>query len=95
MLPGYRIPLPRGEYRVTLHFAEGWFKQPGSRIFDILLEGEPRMTNYEPLAEGFGMPQARTFTVTVNDGELAVDFQRRVENPTLSALAIERVSPRW
>jgi tetratricopeptide (TPR) repeat protein len=42
---GYEIPLPQGEYKVTLHFVEGHFKPPHSRSFDVFLEGKAFLTD--------------------------------------------------
>jgi hypothetical protein len=87
---GYSIPLPRGRYRVTLRFAEGHFTVPGSRVFDVLLEGETVLAEYEPLRNGFGFPDARTFPVDVMDGVLNIDFRVRIENPKISAFEVSR-----
>ena len=88
---GYRVPLPPGRYRITLHFAEIHFKEPGKRIFDVLLEGEKVLEGYEPRKAGFAVADPRTFTRSVTDGVLEVEFRHRAENPKLSALEITRV----
>jgi hypothetical protein len=89
ILPGYRFPLPNGAYRVTLHFAEGWFEEKGKRRFDTWIEGIPVLEDYEPLQNGFGEPEAFEYETSVEDGSLDLDFRRRVENPKISAIAIE------
>ena len=88
---GYRIPLPRGSYRVTLRFAEGHFTEPGSRVFDAMIEGRPVLVSYEPLRKGFGVPDAHDFVVQVTDGSLDIDFRGVIENPKLSAFEISVV----
>jgi hypothetical protein len=88
--PGYRLPLPQATYNVTLHFAEIWFRTPGSRLFDVLLEGKKVLEAYEPLAAGFAVAQEHGFTVEVTDGFLEVEVVRRNGNPQVSALEVER-----
>jgi hypothetical protein len=88
--PGYRVPLPRGEYQITLLFVEGWFKVPGSRRFDVLVEGKAVLTDYEPLEPGFGVPFRREVRTSVTDGALNIDFGKRIENPKISAFVVAR-----
>lgn len=90
-LRAYSIPLPRGKYLVTLHFTEGWFEEASRRRFDVLLENEPRLIDYEPLEAGFGVPDIYPSEVEVNDGALDLDFVRRLEHPKISAIEIERL----
>ena len=85
---GYRIPLPRGKYRVTLHFSEAYHKKLGGRRFDVLLEGQPFLQNYEPLANGFGVADAKTTAVDVTDGALNLDFGLSRGDPILSAIEV-------
>ena len=54
----YFIPVPAGRYTVNLYFAEGWFGVQsfkhgglGSRIFNVLLNNEIVMRNFEMLRE--------------------------------------------
>ena len=86
---GYAIPLPRGRYRVTLHFAEIWFAVPGMRRFDVRIEGSEVLREHEPLSKGFLAADARSFEVEVRDGTLDIEFVRRVEDPAVSGLEIE------
>jgi hypothetical protein len=86
----YRIPLPRGRYRVTLGFAEGYYRTRGKRRFDVLIEGEV-LTNYEPLQSGFATRDVRTFEIRVDDGALDIRFVHRVDHPMISAIEIETI----
>jgi tetratricopeptide (TPR) repeat protein len=87
----YRIPLPRGTYRVILRFAEVYFRARGKRVFDVKLEGEEVLRGYEPLKGGFATADTRQYTVAVEDGILDIEFVRRVDNPMISAIEIERL----
>jgi serine/threonine protein kinase len=90
--PRYRVPLPRGRYRVTLHFAEICFRKRGERMFDVLLEGRVELPNYEPLSAGFATAESHGFELNVLDGFLEIDFRSRQLEPKISAIEIKRLS---
>jgi serine/threonine protein kinase/tetratricopeptide (TPR) repeat protein len=87
---GYRIPLPPGEYRVGLHFAEREFVRRGHRVFDVQLEGEEILEDYEPAAAGFAEPDVKTWRGTVGDGFLDLKFVPRMGVPEICSIEIER-----
>lgn len=41
------IPLPNGDYLVDLHFAEVNDTSAGQRVFNVTLNGQPAMTNFD------------------------------------------------
>jgi serine/threonine protein kinase/Tfp pilus assembly protein PilF len=88
---GYRVPLPRGSYLVALHFAEVWFGAAGLRSFDIFIEKQTVITNYEPFESGFAVAAVEDFTVSVEDDLLEIEFVPRVGNPMISAIEIQPV----
>jgi WD40 repeat protein/serine/threonine protein kinase len=88
---GYRIPLPDGGYRVSLHFAEFYFKERGQRVFDVILEGKPVMKDYDPAEAGMSTADKKTFETHVGDGVLDIEFVHGVENPEVSGIEIEKL----
>ncbi|MBI4602978.1 MAG: protein kinase [Planctomycetes bacterium] len=88
---GYRIPLFSGSCRVTLHFAEIALTTPGVRRFDVVLEGRKVLADYEPLKAGFATADVKSFTVSVEDGVLDIDFVARSENPMITAIEVEKL----
>ena len=55
----YHIPLAKGKFRLTLHFAETWFGTPesnepalGSRRFSVFANGSALLQNFEIAKEG-------------------------------------------
>lgn len=81
----YHLPLPPGKYRLTLYFAETYFGLPesnapavGSRIFNVFVNGEALLRNYQ-IVQDAGGPN-RTIAKTFNNlepnaqGVLAVEF---------------------
>jgi hypothetical protein len=67
--------LPADDYDVTLHFAEP-NASAGSRTFDVLAEGVVILSGFDInlAAGGTDTAHTETFTVTVNDGQLSIDF---------------------
>lgn len=88
---GYRIPLQVGNYSVTLHLAEIFFHNPGSRVMDVLAEGDVVISNHESLAAGFATAEQKKFEVRVTDGLLNLEFRSVVDNPKVSAIEIVRL----
>lgn len=78
----YAIPVTNGTYNVTLHFAEiywgatgGGTGGVGKRIFDVTLEGDLILDNYDINADvGPQTPAIKNFTVEITDGELNLNF---------------------
>jgi len=93
MLAVYAIPLPPREYRVHLHFAEVGMNIKGFRRFDVLLEGEKVLDDFEPMEKGFATAVEKVFDVRVDDGLLEIRFVHRppFDPPKVSAIEIERV----
>ncbi len=90
---GYRIPLPPGRFRVTLHFAELYHLTPGLRRFGVRLEGEEVLSDFDPGAKGFAVAQQLPFDREVRDGMLEIELVPRVGVPCVSAIEVERVEP--
>jgi len=91
----YNVPVSNGTYEVQLHFAEIFFVGgnggTGKRVFNINLEGQNVLNNYDINAvTGANTPTAniQTFTTTVNDGTLNINLNGIVQNPKISAIAI-------
>jgi hypothetical protein len=85
----YRIPLPCGNYRITLHSSEV-FLAPGSRRFDVRIGGKEILPDYEP---PFRKADAKEFPVSVEAGILEIELLHRLENPKLSAIEISGPDP--
>src|SRR5229473_1954299 len=49
---GYFIPglIPGATYKVRLHFAEGFFKTPGNRRFNVAIDGQVVLNNFDIVA---------------------------------------------
>ena len=76
----YVFPVPNGKYDVTLHFAEcdPRCKDPGSRVFDILIEREELASEYDVVfdADGWARPTWMAFGgVTVSDAAIEIGLR--------------------
>ncbi|MEO6218796.1 MAG: DNRLRE domain-containing protein [Ginsengibacter sp.] len=93
----YQFPLANGTYYVRLHFAEiywgatgqGFEGGLGSRVFNVKLENQYAMINYD-LTQDVGGATAviKNFPVTVSDGMLNIDFTANVNRPMISAIEV-------
>jgi hypothetical protein len=61
---------------ITLHFAETHFESCGQRAFNVAIESNRMLSNFDPFAEAGGAHIAlrETFTVDVTDGILVIAF---------------------
>jgi hypothetical protein len=84
---GYRFGVPGGEYDVTLHFAEVYWKGPDKRPFDVYIEGTLVLDNYAVYTAGGDVPVVVTFPgIAVDDGQLTIDFITRKDTAVISAV---------
>jgi hypothetical protein len=54
----YTFPVPRGQYRIRLHFAEIFDEGAGRRIQNVEINGHPVLTNFDIYAEAHGLNKA-------------------------------------
>jgi cell division septation protein DedD len=85
----YNIPVVNDTYTVTLHFAEIYFDGPGQRVFNVSIEGQTVLQNFDiwAVAGQFAAVQ-RTFVVTVTDGVLNIVATASFNNAKFSAIQV-------
>jgi hypothetical protein len=87
----YALPLPNGLYTVVLKFAEPLFSEPGRRMLNVSINGNPALTDFDIFAEAGGkdLPVDRSFPVSVSDGSLTIEFASgRAGSPLVNAIEI-------
>lgn len=91
----YRVRnVPNGTYLVTLHFAELFTHGPELTVFDVSIEGQPVLNDFDPFAEvGVDYALQRSFSITVSDGELTLNAQPILKHTHLAGLSIVSVVP--
>ena len=83
-----------GTYEVRLYFLNSFngTSTVGKRIFDILIEGALVADNFDIVAEfGHKVAAMKSFTVSVNDGNLDIDFGRVLSDPLVNGIEILKV----
>jgi len=89
----YTIPsLTAGtEYTVRLHFAELWWSASGKRKFNVVINGDTVLSNFDIYATAGGAYKAvvRGFTATANSsGQIVINFQTVTDNATIEGIEI-------
>ena len=86
----YQFTVPSGSYTVRLKFAEIWFTQSGQRVFNVSINGQQVLSNFDVVAAA-GAPFTaidKAFTVNATSGQIQIQFSPVVENPKVSAIEI-------
>jgi hypothetical protein len=87
----YSIPIANGQYSVRLHFAECQYTTVGQRKFNIVLNGNTVLSNFDPLADA-GAANKRTvknLQVTVTAGKINLAFNSTLAGRNAGLAAIE------
>jgi hypothetical protein len=90
----YAIPglTPGGNYKVRLHFAEIYFTTAGQRIFNVAINGQPVLTNFDIVATAGGANKANIqqfFAQADSTGTLTITYSLGSANePKSSGLEI-------
>jgi len=89
----YSVPgLKAGaSYTVRLHFAETYWTQPGQRTFNVSLNGEQVLSNFDILAAAGGANKAvvKQFTVTADaNGKIMIQFTSVKDNAQVSGIEV-------
>jgi hypothetical protein len=89
----YAIPLANGSYDLTLKFVESEHSARNQRVFDVWVEGRLSLNHLDIYAvAGKDTALDITFTVSVSDGELNLDFIPSTGDAQFSALLIKKAS---
>ncbi len=89
----YWFDCPPGLYEITLLEAETWVSGAGQRIFDVYIEGERMLADYDIYAEAGGRytPITLIFTSVVADARLEMHFVPRIDNARASGIQVIRI----
>jgi hypothetical protein len=84
---------PSAQYTVRLHFAELYWTASGKRVFNVALNNNTVLSNFDVYANAGGNFRAllREFTATADSsGQIAVKFSTITDNATISGIEILR-----
>jgi len=90
----YQIPVTNGTYLVNLNFAELYWTAAGKRVFNVNLEGQPFLQNFDIWSQAGGQNKALTKSnqVTVTDGVLNIDFTATIDNPEITSIELLKIA---
>ncbi len=91
----FNIPVENSSYKVRLHFADNNQNAIGKRVFDVKIEGNYALQNFDIFKDAGGMNRSivREFTIEPTDGAINIDFIRQVENAKISGIEIIHQDP--
>ncbi|HEX3642074.1 MAG TPA: thaumatin family protein [Ktedonobacteraceae bacterium] len=89
----YSIPnlVPNASYTVSLDFAETYWTKVGQRIFDVKLNGQQVLSNFDILAASGGANKAvvKQFSATADaTGKLTIQFIRIKDNALVNGIGV-------
>lgn len=87
-MSAYDMLVPNGLYTVKLGFSDPQGGRPGSRLFDVLLQGKPVIHAFDPAADAAG----RTFSfpqIRVDNAHLVIAFRSQVGEPCIASIEID------
>ena len=87
----YNLPVPNGNYKVVLKFAEVSQGGPGQRVFNVAINGVPVLSNFDIFARTGGQNIAldESFPVTVSNGRILIQFTNGWANsPMVNAIEV-------
>lgn len=89
---GYQFDVPSGDYHVELLFAEIWFNRAGQRVFDVILEGQTVLPDFDIFSAAGGQKLrsvVRSFPdVRVSDGQLNIDLDSVQDYAMINAIRV-------
>lgn len=88
----YRLPLPDGKWKVTLHMFEPDRKRAATRTFDVTANGKTVLKDFNPASAAGGALTAvtREFPVKVKGGKLELAFAAKGGEAIVSAITVSR-----
>ena len=88
----YRVPVPPGPYEVTLHFAETYNTGVGQRRFNVSLQGQRVLDEFDiAAAAGLNTALVRHYRANATNGEVLVQVANgSIGNARLDAVEVRR-----
>jgi len=90
----YLFDCPGGTYETTLLEAETVASGSGQRVFNVFIEGQEVLTNFDIFAAAGGqnIPVTLTFTNLVADAQMEIEFVPVVGSPRVSGVQIRKLA---
>jgi hypothetical protein len=90
----YLFDCPIGIYETTLLEAETYWSGAGQRVFNVFIQGQQVLTNFDiyVAAGGQNLPLSRVFTNAVTNSQLQVSFAPVVDNARVSGVQARKIA---
>ena len=90
----YLFDCPAGVYETTLLEAETFWSNVNQRVFDVFIEGQEVLTNFDIIAAAGGknIPVTRVFTNAVTDAQLEIDFLQVTDHARSSGIQVRKIA---
>ncbi|MCL5746579.1 MAG: malectin domain-containing carbohydrate-binding protein, partial [Acidobacteria bacterium] len=86
----YQFAVPAGNYLVTLKFSEVYWDSAGKRLFNVVANGSPVLSNFDIYAQAGGKNMAvdKNFYVNATSGQIGLQFISLADNAAVDAIEI-------
>jgi glutamine amidotransferase PdxT len=86
----YQFTVPNATYTVNLKFAETYFTRSGQRVFNVAINGQPVLANFDIVAQAGAANRAvdKAITVPVTNGAITIQLTGVVDDPQINAIEI-------
>jgi len=90
----YLFDCPPGIYEATLLEAETYWSATNARVFNVFLQGQQVLTNFDifKAAGGQNIPISRVFTCTVSSTQLNMTFTPIIDNARASGIQVRKIA---
>ena len=92
-MSAYRFVVPKGDYKVRLHFAETYEKitEAGQRVFSVSINGQPVLKDLDVFKEagGYAKPLVKEFKkIKAPDGKLLIEFTEQTQKVEINGIEV-------
>jgi hypothetical protein len=90
----YLFDCPEGIYETTLLETETEMTGPNQRVFDVFIEGQQVLTNFDIFATAGGqnIPLALVFTNAVTDSQMDIEFDPQIADPKVAGVQVRKIA---
>ena len=90
----YEFDCPAGVYETTLLETETFWTATGRRVFNVFIQGQPVLTNYDIFAAAGGknISLTRVFTNAVTNSQLQILFAPITDNARVSGVQVRKIA---
>jgi hypothetical protein len=77
-----------GPYTVTLYIFDNFWAQAGKRAFNVVMNGNGVLLNFDPVASGVRRALKASFVVLATTSTIAIEFKQVTDLPVFSGVSV-------